>query len=153
LVMVAKAGGADPRRLKAVVFQGGGDAMTALLGGHVDVVSSAANNVIGHAAAGRLRVIAISAPQRLAGALAGAPTWREQGVDVVLSNWRLVAAPKGLSDQQVAYWEKALARVVETDEWRSDLAKNDFENLFLKSAETARYLAGQYRRFREALMD
>lgn len=112
--------------------------MTTLLGGHVDLVSSAANNVIGHVAAGKVRVIGITAPQRLAGALATVPTWCEQGVNAVLSNWRLVAAPNGVTQQQIAYCEGALAKVVETDEWKKDLEQNDFENLFMRSQETAR---------------
>jgi len=95
IATVAKAAGGDPRRLKTVVFQSGGDAMIALLGGHVDLISSAANNVIPHMAAGKVRVIAIAAPRRLSGALAPVPTLRDQGIDAVFTNWRMIAAPKG----------------------------------------------------------
>ncbi len=153
VALVAKAAGSDPRKLKAVVFQGGGDAVTALLGGHVDLISSAANNVVGHVATGKVRVIGITAPQRLGGAFASVPTWREQGVTVVLSNWRLVAAPKGATQPQIAYWEGALAKVVETAEWKRDLAQNDFENLFMKSQETVRYLKSQHDEFRATLTE
>ena len=153
LAMIAKAAGGDPRRLKAVVFQGGGDAMTALLGGHVDLVSSAANNVIGHVVAGKVRVIGITTSQRLPGTFAAVPTWREQGVNAVIANWRLVAAPKGTTQPQIAYWEGALARLVETEEWKKDLAQNDFEPLFMRSQETARYLKSQHEEFRAALSE
>jgi putative tricarboxylic transport membrane protein len=153
LALVAKAAGGDPRKLKAVVFQGGGDAVTALLGGHVDLISSAANNVIGHVTAGKVRVIGITAAQRLAGMFAAVPTWREQGVNVVISNWRLVAAPKGATQAQIAFWENALGKVVETEEWKKDLAQNDFENLFMKSQETSRYLKAQNEEFRAALTE
>jgi putative tricarboxylic transport membrane protein len=153
LALVAKAAGGDPRKLKAVVFQGGGDAVTALLGGHVDLISSAANNVIGHVTAGKVRVIGITAAQRLAGTFAAVPTWREQGVNVVISNWRLVAAPKGATQAQIAFWENALGKVVETEEWKKDLAQNDFENLFMKSQETSRYLKAQNEEFRAALTE
>jgi len=153
LIMIARAAGADPRLLKTVVFKGGGDAMTALLGGHIDVVSSAANNVISHVKAGRLRVIGVTAPQRLGGTFATAATWREQGVNAVISNWRIVAAPRGTPSAQVAWWENALSRVVETEEWKKDLAQNDFEGLFMKSQETARYVRSQYDDFRSMLTD
>ena len=153
MAAVAKAAGGDPRKLKTVVFQSGGDAVVALLGGHVDLISSAANNVIPHAAAGKVRIIAIAAPKRLSGALAPVPTWREQGVDAVFTNWRMIAAPKGAPQAQVAYWENALAKLVQTDEWKKDLEQNDFENLFMRSQETARYLKTQNELFRAALTE
>jgi putative tricarboxylic transport membrane protein len=150
---VAKLAGADPRRLKAVVFQGGGEAITALLGGHVDFIASAANNVVGHVAAGKIRVIAVTAPRRLPGTLAAVPTWKEQGVNVVVSNWRMIAGPKGMSPEQVAYWERALGRLVATDEWKKDLQQNDFESLFEKSDAAQRFLRSQYDEFKAELTD
>ncbi len=153
IAAVARAAGGDPRRLKTVVFSGGGDAVIALLGGHIDLISSAANNVIPHAAAGKVRIIAIAASRRLSGALAPVPTWRDQGVDAVFTNWRMIAAPKGAQQAHVAYWENAFAKLVETDEWKKDLEQNDFENLFMRSQETARYLKSQNELFRAALAE
>ncbi|HEV7821364.1 MAG TPA: tripartite tricarboxylate transporter substrate binding protein, partial [Burkholderiales bacterium] len=85
--LIAKAAGGDVKKLKTVVFQGGGEAVTATLGGHVDLISSAANNVIPFLAAGKMRVLGVTAPQRLPGALANVPTWKEQGIDVHITNW------------------------------------------------------------------
>ncbi len=62
-----KAGGVDVRRLKVVIFDSSALSMTALLGGHVDLVAASASNVLGHLRAGRVRVLGISSPQRLAG--------------------------------------------------------------------------------------
>ena len=75
---IAKAAGGDAKKLRTVVFQGGGEAITALMGGHIDVNSSAANNVVPHMEAGKLRVLGVAAPKRLGGVLAAAPTWYEQ---------------------------------------------------------------------------
>src|SRR4051812_15293517 len=119
--LIAKAAGGDVKKLKTVVFQGGGEAVTATLGGHVDVISSAANNVIPFLAAGKMRVLGVTAPQRLPGALANVPTWKEQGIDVHITNWRLLAGPKGLTPGQIAYWDGVVARLVKTDEWKKDL--------------------------------
>jgi putative tricarboxylic transport membrane protein len=149
--LVARAAGGDPKRMKTVVFQGGGEAMTALLGGHIDLVSSAANNVLPHLAAGRLRVLAITAPQRLGGVLASVPTWKELGVDAVATNWRMIAGAKNLSPAQVAYWEEALGRLAEAPEWKKDLETNDFEPLFMKGEALKRYLREQNDAFRTAL--
>lgn len=151
MARVAKAAGADARKMKAVVFQGGGEAITAVLGGHVDLIASAANNVVPHLAAGKLRVIGITAPQRLGGAFASVPTVREQGYDITINNGRMVAGPKGMTAPQVAYWEGVLGKLVETEEWKKDLADNVFEPMFLTSKPAQAYLKAQYDEFKQAL--
>ena len=151
--LIAKAAGGDVKKLKTVVFQGGGEAVTATLGGHVDLISSAANNVIPFIAAGKMRVLGITAPQRLPGALAGVPTWKEQGVDVHITNWRLLAGPKGLTAAQIAYWDGVIAKLVKTDEWKKDLDNNVFENTYMNSDEAKRYLKTQFDQFHTALTE
>ena len=153
MALIAKAAGGDARKLKTVVFQGGGEAITALLGGHIDVNSSAANNVVPHKEAGRIRVLGVASPRRLAGVLADVPTWQEQGVTALVTNWRMVAGPKGMSAAQIAYWDRVLARLVQTDEWKKDLATNLFENTYLNSAATERYMQTEYGQFRAALSE
>jgi putative tricarboxylic transport membrane protein len=151
--LIAKAAGGDVKKLKTVVFQGGGEAITATLGGHVDLISSAANNVIPHLAAGKMRVLGIAAPQRLGGVFANVPTWREQGIDVHLSNWRMLAGPKGLTAAQIAFWDGVLAKLVKTDEWKRDLDNNVFENTFMDSDPTRRYLNTEFEKFHAALSE
>ncbi len=153
MALLAKAAGGDARRLKTVVFQGGGEAMTALLGGHIDVNSSAANNVVPHKEAGKLRVLGVAAPRRLGGVLADVPTWQEQGVNALVTNWRMVAGPKGMTAAQVAYWDRVLARLAQTPEWKQDLATNLFEDTYRNSAATERYLRAEYEQFRAALSE
>ena len=65
--------------MKVIAFKGSAEAIPALMGGHIDLVTTAAGNVAGHVASGKLRVVAVSAKERLPGALAGVPTRREQG--------------------------------------------------------------------------
>lgn len=149
--LIANAAGGDVRKLKTVVFQGGGEAVTATLGGHVDLISSAANNVIPFLAAGKMRVLGITAPQRLSGALANVPTWKEQGIDVHITNWRLLAGPKNMTAAQIAFWDGAIARLVKSDEWKKDLEANVFENTYMNSEATKRYLKSEYDQFHAAL--
>lgn len=151
--LIAKAAGGDARKLRTVVFQGGGEAITATLGGHVDLISSAANNVIPFIAAGKMRVLGIAAPHRLGGALANVPTWKEQGVDVSITNWRLLAGPKNMTPAQIAFWDSALARLVKTDEWKKDLDNNVFENTYMNSDATKRYLKAEHEQFHAALVE
>ena len=89
-------------------------------------------------ASGKLRVVAITAPQRLAGALAQVPTWKEQGVEVVFGAWRAIFAPKGLTPQQTAYWEGVLRKATGAPEWKEDLEKNYWANVFVPGERSRR---------------
>ena len=102
--------GATVRDLKPVIFKGSAESLTALLGGHIQLVSTGAANAVPHAAAGKLRILGVSAAQRLPGAMADVPTWKEQGVDLDYGSWRTILGPKGLSPEQVAYWERRPAQ-------------------------------------------
>ena len=86
--------GAARRDLKPVVFKGSAESIIALLGGHIELVSTGAGNAAPHIAAGKLRVVGISSGQRLPGAMAGVPTWKEQGVDLVYGSWRSIIGPE-----------------------------------------------------------
>ena len=85
--LTARAAGVDPKKIKLVVFQGG-ELMTAGLGGHIDVMATVTSNLNPHVQAGKMRLLGISSPRRLGGALANVPTLKEQGVDAVLANWQ-----------------------------------------------------------------
>lgn len=138
--MLAKAAGVDPRKLKIVVFKTNAEGITALLGGHIQMVSSAVGTAVGRMRDGKTRIIAVSAPQRMGDDLATVPTFKEQGYDVSLSNWRAIIGPKGLSAAQVAYWEGALSGVVATDEWKAILKKQFWDGRFLRSQEFGKYM-------------
>jgi putative tricarboxylic transport membrane protein len=140
-ILVGRAAGVPPSKLKVVIFNSGGDAITALLGGHVTATTASAANFIPQVKAGALRVIAISAPRRMAGELASVPTWRELGVDLALDQWRLVFGPPGMSAAQVAYWDGVLGRLVKTDEWKQELARNQWDELYKGQAEVRKFLA------------
>ena len=92
------------------------------------------------AAAGQVRLLAVSSPQRLAGALADVPTWREQGYDAVVSQWRGVVGPKGMSEAQVAYWERTLKRMTEADEWKQDIEKNFWSAEFMNAQQMRQFM-------------
>jgi putative tricarboxylic transport membrane protein len=144
IALAARAAGVDPRKLKTVVFKSGGDSVTALLGGHIAVMMSTTAAPVRQRRAGKLRMLAIASPERLSGELADVPTWREQGVNVVFSNWRGMVGPRGLSAAQIAYWEEVFTRLVATEEFKSDLQKNQWVSRFLRSAQMRQFLAEQH---------
>ena len=142
--LLAKAAGADVKKLKVVIYNGGGEAQAATLGGHVAVWVNSASSLAAPYAAGLIRPLAIASPQRLPGALASLPTARESGLNVVADNWRLVIAPKGLSAPQVAYWDNAFKTLAQSREWNDDLAAAQMSNSYRNSADTTRYIAEEY---------
>jgi len=151
--LLAKAVGANPRDLKAVAYKGAAEAVTSLLGGHIDLVTTAAGNAAPHVATGRLRVVGVAGPKRFGGALADVPTWKEQGVDLVFGGWRAIVGPKGLSAAQVAYWEDALTRATKVPEWREDLERNFWSDDFVTSVQFRKDLEKDYAEMKAVLVD
>jgi len=94
LAIALKAAGIEVRKTRNVTFNSGAQAITALLGGHVDVVPVSIGLWVPHMKAGSVRVIAVSAGERLPEFFAGVPTWREQGANTVVFNWRAVWGPR-----------------------------------------------------------
>ena len=151
--LLMKTIGGDPKVLKVVAFKGAAEAITTLMGGHIDLVTTAAGNVAPHVASGKLRVLAVAAPKRLAGDMASIPTWKEQGVDLVWGNWRAIMGPKGLTPAQVATWEGALRKVVESPEWKDDLAKNYWSDDFTTGEQFKKDLATDYAAMKLVLVE
>lgn len=145
--------GANARELKPVVFKGSAEALTALLGNHIEWVSTGAANALPHATTGKLRIVGISAAQRLPGAMASVPTWKEQGLELVYGSWRTVFAPKGLSPDQLAYWENALRRVNETADWKAELERYHWSDYFVTGAALRKNLDKEYAEMKSVLVD
>jgi putative tricarboxylic transport membrane protein len=151
--LLMKAAGGNARDLKVVAYKGSADAIPNLMGGHIDLVTTAAGNVAPLVAAGQLRIVAVSADRRLPGPLANVPTWKEQGVDVLFGAWRAVFAPKGLTPQQITYWEGLLRKATEAPEWKDDLQKNVWADAFLSGEAFRKDLDQDYAEMRGVLVD
>ena len=153
IALAMKLEGIPPGTARNVVFQSGANSIVALLGGHVQVVPASVGLWVSPLKAGQVRLIAVSAPRRLAGDVAGVPTWREQGIDAVISVWRMISAPPGLSAAQTAFWHEALRRTTETPEWKRDLEASYQSDEFMAGAEFARAIEGLYAQQKALLTD
>jgi len=151
--LLMKAVGGNARDLKTVAYKGSSEAITNLLGGHIDLVTTAAGNAAGHVAAGRMRVVGVAGPQRFSGALADVPTWKELGVDLVYGGFRGIVAPMGLTAEQVAFWEGALRKATETPEWQDELQRNYWSNDFLTGAAFRKDLDQTYDAMKAVLVE
>jgi putative tricarboxylic transport membrane protein len=153
LGLVARASGADVKKLKVAVFNSGGESIAAALGGHVDLVVTPAATALQHVQSGRLRLIAVSAPRRQEGALADVPAWPELGANAIVSNWRVMIGPRDMAGPQVAYWEGVFAKMVVADEWKKMVARDVLAPDFRRSAETRDFLRVQYEVQKTVLTD
>ena len=151
--MLMRAVGGSPRDLKVVVFKGSAEAISALLGGHIDVAILGAINAVPHLGAGRMRVLAAATPRRFGGALAQVPTWREIGVDVVSGSWRGTFGPRNLPPAQLAFWEDAMRQLTQNAGWKIDLEKNYWLEDFALGAQLRKELEKDYADTRRILTD
>ncbi len=114
-----------------VSFQGGGERLAALLGGHVDIMVIEPQEAGEQVRAGKLRVLAQLTDHRLAG-YAEVPTLREAGFDVTPTpQIRGVVAPPQMPADAVAYWEGLFAKLRETASWKKYVHDNQLEESFL----------------------
>ena len=152
-VLALKAAGVDIKKLRVVVVKGSTEAVAGVMGGHLDIAAGSAAGMMPFIESGKLHGIAVSGPKRLGGAFANVPTWKEQGVDSVYANWRGVVGPKGMTAQQIAYWDGVFAKLAQMPEWRDELARLLQDPVYLNSRDTQKYLEAQHQELRAALVD
>jgi putative tricarboxylic transport membrane protein len=118
-----------------VSFQGGGERVAALLGGHVDMMIIEPQEAGEHIRAGKMRVLAQIAERPLA-AYPGVPTLKQAGYDITVPpQIRAVMAPPGVPKEVIAYWEDLFAKLHKTASWRKYVEDNQLEDGFLTGAE------------------
>ncbi len=149
--LIARAVGADIRKLKIVVFGSSADAMAALLGGHVDVLSATPGAFLPLLEAKRIRIAGVASRKRLGGPLAAVPTFKEQGLDVVFDVPRSIIGPKGLTADQIRYWEGVFQRLIKTEGWRQALERNQWDEDYMNSADLGKNLKAQYEILKDVL--
>jgi putative tricarboxylic transport membrane protein len=147
----AKAAGVDMKRVKLVAFNSSGDALTAILGGHVNIISTSSASLLPHVESGKLRMIAVGAEKRLGAPFANVPTWAELGYPGVFDNWRGVIGAPGLTAEQTAYWEEVMRKLSATDAFAAFAQKNQLDIAFRGSADMRKYLDRQYTEMKEVM--
>ncbi|MGV2909468.1 Bug family tripartite tricarboxylate transporter substrate binding protein [Achromobacter sp. AGC25] len=147
--LLVKAAGGDATRLNYVPFSGGGEALAEMLGGRVSAGVSGYNEFESQIKEGNLRALALSTESRVAGV--DVPTLKEQGYDVVFTNWRGVMAGKDISDAQRDALSAAVKHVLSTPEWAKIMKARGWENAYLDGPAFEQFLAQDQDRVRSAL--
>jgi putative tricarboxylic transport membrane protein len=147
--LVAEAVGVPAHRVNYVAFSGGGESLSAIVGGQVSVGVNGLAEFAPHLEAGTIRGLAISSADRLPGL--DVPTLREQGVNVEFENWRSLVAPPGITRDQRQRLELLVAQMVRSPEWRDALARYRWLDRHLSGAAFDRFAAAEEARVRAIL--
>jgi putative tricarboxylic transport membrane protein len=147
--LFAGAVGADASKVNYIPFSGGGESLAAILGGKVTAGISGWGEYEGQIKAGKLRAIGVTSPQRLPGV--DVPTFKEQGVDLVLTNWRSVMAAPGITADQKKALSEAIDKMVKSATWKDILKQKGWDDAYLQSDAFAGFLKQEQTRVNEVL--
>jgi putative tricarboxylic transport membrane protein len=147
--LFAKAAGADPTKINYIPFSGGGEALAAILGGKVTAGISGFGEFESQIKAGKLRLIAVTAPTQREGM--ATPTLKDQGVDLEITNWRSVVAPPGISPEQRKTLAETIDKMVKSPVWQDVLKQKGWDDAYLSGDEFAAFLTAENARVREVL--
>ncbi len=122
--MIAREVGVDPARINYVAFRGGGEATAAIRGGNVTVGGSGYSEFAGYIATGKMKAIAVTSEARLPGV--NIPTLKEQGINVVIGNWRGVYGAPGISAGQRQALTEMVLKAVKSKTWIEASGNNNW---------------------------
>jgi tripartite-type tricarboxylate transporter receptor subunit TctC len=127
---ILKSQGVAADKLNYIGYSGGGESIAALLGNKVQAGISGVGEYAEQVKAGKVRALAVSGSAE-APALPGVKPLKDQGIDVVLTNWRGVVAPGSIDDAQRAKLIDVVTKLHESEAWTATLIKNNWDDAFL----------------------
>jgi putative tricarboxylic transport membrane protein len=148
-MLLAQEVGVDPTAVNYVAYDGGGELLAGILGGDVVFAATGVGEVTEAAAAGEVRILAVTSEEAVEGV--DAPTLTDEGIDLVFANWRGIVAPPGLSDEDTTKWVDAITEMHDSDGWKKALEDNGWTDSFLTGDEFGDYLTEESDRV-EAVM-
>jgi putative tricarboxylic transport membrane protein len=159
LVAAKAAGITNLKDVPYIAFQGG-EGLAALMGAHIDLLSTGMAELVGPKESGDIKILALTAPSRIpSGPLSDVPTLKESGIDAEYINWRGIFGAPGMPEAEHAFMEGALKKMSETPEWKEIcehngwapiyMGKDDFKAFLNKSNEEAKSLLKEIGMLRE----
>ena len=140
--LIARAVGVDAAKVNYVPYKGGGEAIAAILGGHVTVGVSGIGEFAEQVKAGKMRALAVSAPTKID----GIASLKEQGIDVELGNWRGIFGAPGITPQQRDALVKLVKDATETPAWKATLEKLGWTPVFLGGDDYGKFIEEDIKR-------
>jgi putative tricarboxylic transport membrane protein len=150
--LFAKAIGVEPTKIVYVPFQGGGEALTSLLGGHTEVGAIDISEAAGQLEAGKIRCLGLLSEKRST-KFKDIPTTFEQGVKVSYPIWRGVYMAPGTPAEAVKFWSDAIQKMVATPEWAVEREKMGWEPTFRFGDEFNKFVTEELATFKDLLKE
>lgn len=136
--------GIDPKAVKYVSYDGGGEAMAALLGNNADAIGTDISTVTPYVKSGDVRVLAVTSPEKLAlEGLEEIPTLYDLGIEAEFTIWRGIFGPKDMSDTAKDYWVEKLTELNDKEEWKAELERNGWAQDFRVGDDFTKFLEEQ----------
>jgi putative tricarboxylic transport membrane protein len=145
--MIAKEAGVDPAKINYVPFKGGGEAIAAIIGGHVTAGVSGVGEFTEQIKGGRMRALAVSSPSKIE----GFPTLKEQKLNVELANWRGIFGAPGITTAQRDALIKIVQRATESKAWKETLAKLNWSPIFLSGDAYKKFIEEDTKRIADII--
>ena len=148
--MIAREVGVDPAKINYVAFRGGGEATAAILGGNVTVGGSGYSEFSEYITTGKMKAIAVTSDVRLPGV--NIPTLKEQGVNVVIGNWRGVYGAPGISAEQRKALTDMVLKAVKSKTWAEASDKNNWTPAVLTGAAFDKFVDDDFAALRATMV-
>lgn len=149
--LVIKAVGGDVKKMNYIVVGAGGEMLPFVISNKVTVATGGYAEFAEHIKSGTLRAIGISSPERLPGI--DVPTFKEQGVDAELVNWRGLVGSPGIDAATLASLDDILTKVAKSDQWAQACERNGWQNLHLNAADFKTFLESEKSRIGSLLTE
>ena len=147
--MIAREVGVDPSKINYVAFRGGGEATAAILGGNVTVGGSGYSEFAEYITTGKMRAIAVTSGARIKGL--DAPTLKEQGINVVIGNWRGVYGAAGITPEQRKGLIEMIVKATKTKAWAESLEKNGWTPALMTGADFEKFVDDEFASLRAVM--
>lgn len=150
IIAVARDAGVDSNKVNYVPFGGGGEVVSALLGGHVTVATGGWAEMLKYVQSGQMRALAVTSLQRLPGV--NVPTLKEQGIDVEIANWRGVYGAPGLTPAQRKELTDKVVAATRTKTWQAALKENVWSSTVITGDQYGKFVDDEHSRLRAMLV-
>ena len=147
--MIAREVGVDPSKINYVAFRGGGEATAAILGGNVTIGGSGYSEFAEYISAGKMRAVGVTSDKRLAGI--NVPTLKEQGVNVVIGNWRGVYGAPGISAEQRKALIELIVKATKAKAWAEALEKNGWTPALMTGVDFEKFVDDEFASLRAVM--
>jgi putative tricarboxylic transport membrane protein len=147
--MIAREAGVDPAKINYVAFRGGGEATAAILGGNVTVGGSGYSEFAEYISAGKMRALAVTAEARLKGI--DVPTLKEQGINVVIGNWRGVYGAPGITAEQRKVLTELVVKATKSKAWTEALEKNGWTTALMTGPAFDKFVDDEFASLRAVM--